>query len=216
MPCYTYGIGQAGGHSNTKSGAGGASTILRVWPGSGTGVLLNAGGGGGGEAATTSNGSSGGGGGIALSTTTGSCPPDCLEGSSSNSNCNGGAGFTGSGDLAPSDGGGCGMTGSGETICLGNNGFGGAGGSSEGWGTATWIQGDPFVPTGTGQGASEGNGCNGAGGGGNGGGVAGDGGGGGGGGSFAFQSSLMPDENGAPTDWCGTGFLYFIFNSLSF
>ena len=74
---YCYGLGQAGGHNDTNSRAGGASTTLRTCADANqtdaTGVLLIAGGGGGGGAASVANGGTGNSGGLAFSATLHPC-----------------------------------------------------------------------------------------------------------------------------------------------
>lgn len=198
---YCYGIGAAGGHGDTDSGGGGASTILRtcqnVSQTETTGVLLVGGGGGGGGAASIGDGEAGGAGGIALSTTAAS-----FQGAGATGGGTGGKGGIGGTGGASQQGGNAGA-----------NGIGGKGGPASSWGQATWVQGNPQVNDGTGSGGSQESVGGGAGGGGYGGGASGGGGGGfvggGGGGSYAAKSSIAistsPDGNS------GNGHLQFSF-----
>ena len=238
---YCYGIGQAGGHTDTNDGAGGASTVLRtcdnVSQTETTGVLLIAGGGGGGAATA---GGSGGDGGVAYSGTAGPCPGSCILDTVP-------AGQHGQGE-APGNGGssGDGGAGGGCSGGNGNEGVGGAGGYVTGFGTAYWVQGDPQVginPN-TGINAGQGGECGGAsGGGGYGGGGGGGGGGdaavgggsdaahatlsnigspqwsgggggyggGGGGGSYAAQSTLSNIDSSQWSRSAGGGWIYILF-----
>jgi len=226
---YCYGLGQAGGHTDTASGAGGASTLLRtcdnVSQTATTGVLLIAGGGGGGTNTYIigGDGLSGGAGGVAYSGTGGPCPGDCIlssgpAGQDGAGDGDYGGGSGGSAGIGGNDGGGC------QAGANGNDGIGGAGGFVPGFGTAYWAQGTPEVAANVGQGGQN---CHGSqasystpsGGGGYGGGGAGGwisgpdiaGGGGGGGGSFAAQSTL---DNIDPSQWsrsAGGGWIYILF-----
>lgn len=210
---YCYGLGATGGHGDTHSASGGASTLLRtcqnVSQTATTGVLLVAGGGGGGGAAAPlESGAVGAVGGIALSTTAGPCPPIASCGGGTDSvgkqggGFGGGGGFNGVGGAGDKNGGNAGA-----------DGIGGLGGPEEDTGTPGFIQGDPMVSGGSGQGGgNEGGG----GGGGYGGGGSGytppDGQvtGGGGGGSYAAKSSVA--ISGVPGDNSGNGYLEFAFH----
>jgi hypothetical protein len=208
---YCYGIGHTGGYSDTGSGGGGASTILRtcqnVSQTERTGVLLIAGGGGGGAAANFGgSGHSGGAGGTAVSTTGGSCPPSCVSGNEPT----GSTGGNGGGAGGSSGNGGAGDPKGADND--GNDGIGGEGGYADYWGAAGFSQGEPMVSGSTGQGGSNDNSGGGAGGGGWGGGGAGSESGrsgGGGGGSYAAQST-QPLSQAIGTNQAA-GFLIFNF-----
>jgi hypothetical protein len=216
---YCYGVGKAGGHTDTAAGAGGASTIVRtcdsVSQSETTGVLLIAAGGGGGR----TDGDGGGGvGGVAYSGTDDSCPGSCILSADP-------TGQSGSGGT-PGSGGGSGMGGGAGTDCQaggnGNDGVGGAGGYVKGFGTAYWYTtSDPKVAVNVGQGGEDCEAANNAsagsspaGGGGYGGGGAGGDfeGGAGGGGSFAASST---QNNIDPSLWdraSGDGWISIYFD----
>jgi hypothetical protein len=195
---YCYGIGKSGGHGDTHSGAGGASTLLRTCQNVSqtdlARVLLIAGGGGGGGAAGLGASGHGGGGG-----------GNTAGGNAGGGQGGGSGGFGGSGGkggaAAPAIGG-----------PSGNDGVGGKGGNAEDWGTAGFIQGNPQVSGSSGQGGAQDNTGGGAGGGGYGGGGAGAlesaGLGGGGGGSFAAKSIYAISSTGGNS---GDGYLQFAF-----
>jgi hypothetical protein len=208
---YCYGLGQAGGHGDTHSASGGASTLLRtcqdVSQTATTGVLLVAGGGGGGGAAGDKSGGDGGRGGFAFSTTAGACPPSCTQ--------SGGEGKPGadSGGEGGFDGkGGAGSPAGGVDSIDGANGIGGKGGPEADTGTPGFFQGDPMVSGGTGQGGGPAGGGGGGGYGGGGSGYtpsSGQNTGGGGGGSYAAQSSVA--FSAVPPPNSGNGYLTFAF-----
>ena len=232
---WAFGIGGGGSHSNTHSGTGGASTLLRsselVNQITTAGVLLiGPGGGGGGAADGFVSGHGGGTGGVAFSSTSGSCPgTTCLSGTSGGNssfpNCNGGSGGSGGGG----GGGGGGFCGTSSSIdsCGGNGGIGGGGGISDGRGASFWIQGNPLVNVsdpcdgtpgecnaiyaGQGGPVPGGGTCHGSGGGGYGGGSGGtsDEDGGGGGGAFAYTSTW--DITDKPGTNPNNGYLSFTF-----
>jgi hypothetical protein len=225
---YCYGIGQAGGHTDTAAGAGGASTILRtcdnVSQTETTGVLLIAGGGGGGAIAETRGG--GGDGGVAYSGTDGPCPGSCIldtvpRGEDGQYAPNGTGGGSGLGGAAFNS-----LQASGPPGGDGNDGVGGAGGYVPGFGTAYWQQGDPQVGVNPNTGINAGQGgenCNpddlstgstasGGGGYGGGSGVPYPGnGGGGGGGSYAAQSTLDNIDSSQWSRSAGGGWIYILF-----
>ncbi len=204
---YCYGLGEKGSADYDHSASGGASTILRTCgnanQSSTTGVLLIAGGGGGGQKGQIlSSGTNGHSGGSAYSTTSGPCPPDCVN----PDNDGGGGGQEGGG-------GGVG----GYSNCFGGFGYsdiGGRGGKAEGKDPVGWWQGDPLVEGTTGEGGDNTKShinAVGAGGGGYGGG--GVGGGGGGGGSYAAMSTRANDSftDTSYASVAGKGALVFIF-----
>ena len=209
---YCWGRGSAGGHTDTYSGAGGASTILRTCDNFSqtetTGVLLIAGGGGGGVAI---NGPGGGDGGVAYSGTDGPCPGSCILSTVPAGQRGGGPGSS------PGNGGGSGTGGGKGGQCDyseadGNDGIGGAGGYVPGFGTAYWGGSDPLVDVdaNVGQGGGD---CDASGGGGYGGGGAGNGG--GGGGSFAAQSTLNNIDSSQWSRSEGGGWIYILFKPQS-
>lgn len=232
---WAFGIGGGGSHTNTHSGTGGASTLLRstelvnqIFT---TGVLLiGPGGGGGGAADGFDSGHGGGIGGVAFSSTSGPCPgATCLSGSTGGDStipgCTGGSGGSGGGG----GGGGPGVCSGVSSIdsCGGNGGIGGGGGIADGKGASFWIQGDPLVNlsdpcdgtpgqcntvyAGQGGPIPGGGTCHGSGGGGYGGGSGGtsDEDGGGGGGAFAYTSTWeITDKPGTNPN---NGYLSFTF-----
>jgi hypothetical protein len=183
---YCYGVGQQGGHADTRSGAGGASTLLRTCQNVSqtaiTGVLLIGGGGGGGHAAGVfSNGGGGSAGGVAASSA-----GAAASGAGSGGSKGGNQGKGGSGDIA------------------GKDGVGGKGGEGADWGTAAWSRGNPRVEGDSGRGGVAFN----AGGGGGGWGGGGGKGGGGGGGSYAAAGVATASGPGTKH---GAGLLDFHF-----
>jgi hypothetical protein len=201
---YCYGIGGNASH-NDGEGAGGASSILRTCVNESqtatTGVLVIGGGGGGGGSLN------GGGGGLAISTTSGSCPPSCAPGSTTNGAGDSGTrGVGGGGGGGGSGVGGEGRDGGGD----GGTGVGGTGGAASVNGGG-FIQGQPGVNAGTGQGGEGGFDAGGGGGYGGGGSATGAG---GGGGSFAAQSSV-PFTYDLVSEPSGDGWLTFVFNDVN-
>ena len=213
---YCYGIGRQGSHGDTRSGSGGASTILQTCPTSATAstfVLIAGGGGGGGASSGSVGGSAGGRGGVAYSLWPDNmqCQPlgdcgDCGDvGQCGSNSTNAGSGDNGR-DLGDNFGGGGGSEGFGGqngSGSKGEDGFGGLGGQAKDTGVPGWIQGQPTVENNAGQGGSQVDIQGGAGGGGNGGGGSGSGNGpdtgGGGGGSVALQSTQSYDSLTPPT-----------------